>query len=84
MVNFIRDIGFDGIDDFFPDEMKIGVVELSRRLDRMLNSMVYQLRKNPTVFSNTDDDEPGGMVVGDVWTHRDGTVQVFDGTNWVP
>jgi hypothetical protein len=36
------------------------------------------------VFSNTDDDAPQGMVSGDVWIHRDGTVQVYDGTNWVP
>lgn len=84
MVDFIRDINFDGVGDFFPGESKKGVIELSRRLDRMLNSMVYQLRKNTTVFSNTDDDDPQGMVSGDVWIHRGGTVQVYDGTNWVP
>jgi len=82
MADVTKDIAFGGLEDYAPENMKDFARELSRRLEQFANSQFYQLRSQPTLFTNEPDDEPVGMKEGDIWINLDGTRR-YNGLAWV-
>lgn len=75
-----KQVPFSGVEKFFPHEMQEGIQELVRRLENFENSMLMQLRAEPTIF--VGDETPEGMKAKDVWLLSSGNYLIYDGTNW--
>lgn len=81
MTDLAKTVAFRGLDEFFPDESKVGAAELVRRLEELNTSLFDQLRATPTLYTNADDDPPADPKEGDVWLNTTGKWR-YDGAAW--
>ena len=84
MAELSKDTAISGIEDYFPESSKEGAIELARRLERFMASLMYQLTSQPTGYTNSVLDPPEGAKFGDYWIWPDGSAHIYNGSEWTP